>query len=264
MEPKLTSDQSDWPFVYKLVSVDKLFEDRSYQRPKTENRIAKLSKEYMRELVGTLFVSERNDGSYAIIDGGTRYQATVRRNKLYDEPDITHLPCLVFAGRTLADEAQLFDHFNSSNLPVQGVDKFRAKVISGDTASVAVKELLTEAGYQIEDSSKDSFMKATPTLEKIYNRYGKEAVRFALKSSMNWRFNNDAKSSAFLYGLGKLYSTYPDRDRLPIEVAELAKLVQPSELLKDAKGKYQLSRKPGVAIGDFLSDVVRAYIKPKN
>src|SRR5262245_7968887 len=89
-----------WPYRFAMVPLDRLFIDADYQRPLT-SFVEEVTRDYDPAKVGTLLVSERDDGRYAVFDGQTRMEAMKRNG----EPDA---PCLVYSGLTEAEEAQLF------------------------------------------------------------------------------------------------------------------------------------------------------------
>jgi hypothetical protein len=216
--------EPEWPFKFEYLPIDSLFEDQIYQRQKKQKRVMEMATGYQPALVGALIVNRREDGLCAVMDGGTRLQATQLRNKLTDNSAIENLPCIVFDGLSVASEAEYYEYYNTWTVPVSGVDKFRARVARGEEGAVTVNRLITNAGLQIDDPSQPNFIKATNQLERIYADFGVEAAKTALEAASYWPRNQDALQGPFLFGVARLYASEQDRARVLPALQDLARV----------------------------------------
>src|SRR5262245_33102389 len=92
--------REEWPFEVKLLPLDRLLVDDTYQRPPHKKFIADNVEAFDETLVGTIDVSERRNG-YAILDGQQRYlmMQQVRKAACY---------CSVYTGMSVPEEAAFF------------------------------------------------------------------------------------------------------------------------------------------------------------
>lgn len=168
-----------WPYRFELVPLERLFIDADYQRPLT-SFVETVASEYDPALVGTLIVSERADGSFAVIDGQTRMEA-MRRN---EEPSA---PCLVYHGLSRGQEAQLFADLQTKRRSMSTYLRFRAALAAGrdpdfparegDTIpkgspyeAVEIADIVVGAGFELDVVEKPDTVKAIAALEKVYRR----------------------------------------------------------------------------------------------
>lgn len=254
-------DVNGWNYEFKYVDVNFLFEDPTYQRQKTQARVMKMANDYVMNLVGALIVNDRGNNRYAIMDGGTRFQAARLRNRLTDSSLINSLPCLVFKGLSVEEEARYFDYYNTWTVPVTGVDKFRARVASGDETAAEVNQLIVDKGYQIADPNQPNFMKSTSQLEKIYSTFGAEAAKVALEASTFWPLNQDAISGPFLLSIARLYVSEQEREKVLPSLRDLAKITQATELLKNAREQRRGTNKAGVNTAHYLTEILRKSVR---
>jgi hypothetical protein len=155
---------ADWPYAFEVLNVADLFVDETYQRPLT-TFAARIEKNFDPALVGTLIVSNRDDGRYAIVDGQTR-AAAIRK---LDGHAPQGVPCLVYYGLSQADEASLFARLQMERRGIASAHRFRAAVVSGDPEAIAIERIAHAAGYEIGEGSKGC-LSAVAALEKVYRR----------------------------------------------------------------------------------------------
>ncbi len=97
--------QREWPFTVELLSLDWLFADERYQRELIPAFVQAKAARFDPTLVGVLDVSERDETSFALLDG-------LQRSGMCAEVDKQAVWCAVYRGMTLADEAR---HFADKN-----------------------------------------------------------------------------------------------------------------------------------------------------
>lgn len=127
-----------------------------------------------------IVVSERGDGSYAVIDGQHRLEAA-RKHPLVDE-----LPCYVIDAPGVAAQAAVFVAVNSRRLGLTSLQTFFAAVAAGDALALEAALVARAAGVTLLRSPPSYDIPARSilspgTLQKMLRRVGRPAVQAALK-----------------------------------------------------------------------------------
>jgi len=151
-----------WPYRFELVPLDRLFVDDRYQRPLT-SFARTVAEEYNPALVGTLVVSERSNGKFAVVDGQTRAHGAGEN----DEPV---LPCLVYSGLSREQEAELFADLQTKRRGMATYLRFRAALVAKKTEAVAIAALVQSAGFELDVDETPHTVKAIAALENVYRR----------------------------------------------------------------------------------------------
>lgn len=128
------------------LDLDLLVVDGNYQRSVTEAgraHINRLRREWNWNCYQPIIVSERPDGSHAVIDGQHRLLAA-KSHPLIDE-----LPCYIVDAPDIAAQAAIFVEVNSRRLALTSQQKFWAAHAAGDAAAVAIEKLCRRAGVTI-------------------------------------------------------------------------------------------------------------------
>lgn len=175
------SKRADWPYRFELVPLDRLFIDADYQRPLT-SFVESVAGDFDPALVGTLVVSAREDGQYAVIDGQTRMEA-MRRVASDEGADTSGAgvasngahgpgvaPCLVYTGLTREDEARLFADLQTKRRGMATYLRFRAALVAKDPEAVGIAEIVRAAGFELDVVETAHTVKAISALEKTYRR----------------------------------------------------------------------------------------------
>lgn len=156
------TDRRTWPYRFELVPLEHLFIDADYQRPLT-SFVDQIAAEYDPALIGTLIVSERGKRKFAIVDGQTRSEAMRRNN----EPEA---PCLIYSGLTREQEAELFADLQTKRRAMATYLRFRAALVAKKPEAVAIAEIVTGAGFELDVNETPHTVKAIAALEKVYRR----------------------------------------------------------------------------------------------
>ena len=157
---------SQWPYEFKVLEVSKLFVDDTYQRPLT-TFAARIERDFDPALVGTLVVSARDRGLYAIVDGQTRAAAIT--NLAAEDKAPIGVPCLVYHGLSQADEAKLFARLQKERRGIASAHRFRAAIVAGDPEPIAIQEIANRVGYEVGPAGA-GMISAVAALEKVYRR----------------------------------------------------------------------------------------------
>lgn len=122
--------------AYKLIDISLMFVDPTYghQRDFVDSWVKAREKSFDPEYLGTLEVSLRKDGNYAILDGQ-------KRRALAERAGVTHLWCKVHEGLALDQEALLFKKLNDA-VPLTACQKFASQVATGCHPEIDIHRML--------------------------------------------------------------------------------------------------------------------------
>lgn len=127
------------------LPLSQLFIDPTYQRAILDSgkaNIRRMIEGFSWLLFGTVVVSRRSRGVYAIIDGQHRATAAALHG------GISKVPCLIVKGG-LAAEARAFSAINSNVTRVNKLQSFRASIAAGDEAAKDLVRLLASVDVTI-------------------------------------------------------------------------------------------------------------------
>lgn len=140
------SEAGEWPFEVELLDLSELIVDHTYQRPVEERFVKGMAAHFDETLVGCLDVSDRRDGTYAILDGQQRYESMKVVGK-------TTCFASTFTDMTIQDEAGFFFRKNRDRRAMKGYFGFRARVIAGEPTANEIEEAVRTAGFSLGPSS---------------------------------------------------------------------------------------------------------------
>jgi hypothetical protein len=127
-----------------------------------------------------IVVSERDDGTYAVIDGQHRLEAAKKH------PQIDSLPCYIIDAPDVAKQAEIFVAVNSRRIGLTSLQQFHAAVAAkqreameafGVCRNAGVVILKTPPSYDIPPKS----VLSPNTLLKMLRQVGRPAVATAIK-----------------------------------------------------------------------------------
>ena len=182
--------------------------DRRVQRHSVRTTHVKaIAEGFDPDAFGTIAVSRRDDGTYAVLDGQHRLEAL----RLMGFNGKQLVPCEVRSGLTLAQEAALFRKLNTTQKPGL-VDRFLVRAVEGDPDVLEIIRIAEQHGWRIAFQKTDGVIAAADVLERIYTgrgmRYGeKGSSTAALDATLAiltnaWGHNSRAVAGNILAGLG--------------------------------------------------------------
>jgi hypothetical protein len=260
-------DIADWPYDYKVLPLNQLFVDESYQRPPT-NFSKKIVKKFNPALLNCLCVSQRSKTRFAIMDGQTRWISLGELGK-------KEAPCLVFHGLKPHEEAILFALFQTERRGVTSASLFKSKVAGKDPVSVAINDVITGLGWEIPETktSAPNTLNAPAALVFVYHecKTGEAArqihnpqllaqVLETIESAWPKR-PPTAKGAEMIRGLGFFLNRQQNSDKPKDRDVDLERLalklgrMQPSELFDRAR---KLREGEGVTTSSpkYLADAI--------
>ena len=221
------------------------------------------------DLLGTVAVSEREDGSRISIDGQHRLALL----DAIGEPDAA-VKCEVFQGLTLAQEAALFIGLNASRT-VRPVSLFLAKVTMGDPLCTEILQIVRDCSWDITTSQKRGSLNCVKALIRIHSLdlarnaaggYEPQALRDTLTLITNaWGLQDQAGHESIITGLGRLMIRDGRiiRDDVTAGVAGMDRLLNvlvasgpdPSGILSKAQA-FKGTRVPPVSLPTAVSQTI--------
>ncbi|MCA0963312.1 ParB N-terminal domain-containing protein [Salipiger bermudensis] len=208
----------------EFIPVSALTVDRRYQRRTSDgsrSRIRKIVSDFSWSKFGAIAVTEVHEGLYAIIDGQHRALAATLIGA-------DAVPAVIARG-DLAAQAKDFVGINSVRTSVAAIDKFRARVASGDVVAIAVDEMLKELEISTDVPAgagiRHKETRAVSTLEKLQKRLGRGVVFTTLETMLDAQPGQNNLLTAFAIDatatvVGKMLDAGRELSRLDSVLAE--------------------------------------------
>lgn len=240
----------DWPYRFEVVPLSRLIVDEEYQRPLT-TFVDKIVAKFDPALVGTLIVSGRQHGKYAVVDGQTRMEAL-------RELGMTEAPCLVYVGLTRAQEASLFARLQKERRGIQSYHRFRAALVAEDPQAIAIEQTVADCGYVIGVEKGE--IPAVAALEYAYKRGGDTLDRTLLVFQSAWG-NEYIPTGDLIRGLASLLA---DRQAIDDErLADRLKNVTPEQIRRRASALKEGVGSGGGGAVRYVAQTIEAIYRRK-
>ena len=159
------ANRPDKPGKIKKIALDQLQVDREYQRLLKKKMVDEYSGAYNDMLVGVLEVSEREDGSYFVMDGQHRAEIMRRVEK-------SHAMCNTHTGLTRQDEAWFFRYYNKKRKQITQIEDWNASLFEGDPETLAIKEVIERHDLTVAGHSSPRTISAVWTLRHLHRVRG--------------------------------------------------------------------------------------------
>jgi hypothetical protein len=224
---------------YKSVSPSELAIDPRVQRLEgvSKYRVGAIVEAFNPLALGTICVSQREDGMLVVLDGAHRVAACKARGYR------GFIDAEVFTGLSLQDEAAMFRLLNQSAKP-SAISSFLVRVVEGDPVAVDMSTILYEYGWHVRQSLAPGSFVAVTAGERVYRRVPlfdvaqprpglmfEDAVSLVTEP---WQHDYRAANGLLLDGVGLLLARWsPAIDRKKL-VHELA-LTRPDTIVGQAK-----------------------------
>lgn len=171
--------------IFAMVPLRLMFLDSAYGRHTNLNNLNRLRTGWDILKMGTLYVSLRDDGRYAVIDGWHRKLVAQTMGE-------TELACYVYLDLSLAQEADLYRAF-ATVFSQTSLDKFRARLVAGEFVAVQIDRAVHEAELEINytgrsptRNSRIQNIRSVVALEELYQNFGYAHLVFVLEQVQLW------------------------------------------------------------------------------
>lgn len=182
---------------YRELSIDVLTIDDRYQRQQSSAHIKRMANDWKDKYFQPPSVAKRDDGTYAVVNGGHRIQAL--RNKGYSG----RVPCWVLPVNNIEDEAESFVGTNTRTNNLSYNQRFIAKCVAGDQKAIALKKVIEMHGLGLKkgEQSKANTIKST---SKIYRYFTPEVLDEVLEFvNKHWGENQQRLGGYWLDAIRK-------------------------------------------------------------
>jgi len=259
-DPKLL-DQKEIKREY--VRLDELNVDPSYQRKLYEGRLSNIFTNFDPDLIQTIVISKRADGTLWVLDGQHRCEVLRRMGKSVVLADIRE-------GLTHEREAILFWMLNSGTSKPTSWEQFMARMTGNEPVAMAIVAIVERHGYHVGRITEDRGLQAVSALETVFNM-GRLDTVMAIISTV-WPMDKTAREANIIQGLGQFLLTY-DGDPVFDEgrVLETLDKVSPSALLRRAKEieletgrSFQRAATVTIAFRDCYNGLMTRGARPKH
>lgn len=220
-----------------------------YQREFNPSNPA-VSKPWNARKVSALVVSKRADGKYYVIDGQHRRAgaAAVSPNTL--------LPCLVYEGMTLEEEAQLFRDLAKEKKALGSLDDYNAALVAQDVSSLDIAETLKNAGLKVSRHECKNGIQAVGALKSAQINGNLSAVIQVVKAWREASEDSYAFEGQNIRAVSGFLKDYPEAS-VPKLVDQLKK-VPPSRMIS----RYKMSKQTGLSAAEAtVGNVLAVYNK---
>jgi Family of unknown function (DUF6551) len=199
---------AEWPFEVGLVPLRVLVVDDTYQRPPHHEFILREAARFDPTLVGTIDLSVRKNGSYAILDGQQRYLIMMQVGK-------TACYASIYTGMSVRDEAGFFFKKNKDRNAMKPYYSFRARRVAGDQQAADIVKLVEAEGFTLGPASNDEdVIGAVNAVETVYE-YTSEAREQCLSNTLYtireaFKGRRECFHSSLMLGIGRFWQAYAD------------------------------------------------------
>lgn len=242
----------------EMINIEDLRVDTRAQRELKEPHAAKIAAKFDIRMFGSAIISER-DGERYILDAQHRIEAA----KLSGYKG--KIPAVVHDDLTIAEEAGMFLALNDKKA-VDPVDKFNARVTSGDPRAVEVDKVMASVGFGIAPVSgavsNNRAVQAVSSVENVYAKHGARVLAGVfMVISQSWpSLPKESRSGRIIAALGAVIAPEigADEDRL----VERLRTTTAGTLL--AEGNYLAEAASGTSVRKSDCDIdaiLKAYNK---
>lgn len=190
LKPNLSVPPAAETVELGMVDTDDLQIDAAYQRRISQSgasKIRKMVETFSWSRFGAITVARGEAGQLSVVDGQHRLVAA-------QVLKIDQVPAVVVARET-AEQAGDFVGINTVRSSVASIDKFRARVTSGDPVAVEVLKMLDELGISPDVPAgaglRQNETRAVMTLEKMTKAFGYGVVFTALETLQDCQAGTD-------------------------------------------------------------------------
>jgi len=180
--------------------------DARYQRPLHQPSVSRIAREFDPDVLGSLSVSRRADGSCWVIDGNHRL-AAVREMGWGDQ----NVPCVVYTNLSYEDEARLFAAWQRTRRTLSPLDVFRAEVEANDPKAMELLAVISDYGIRVTFTGQHApnDLAAISAVKNLIRVSGVQVLRLTLELSRTiWPDDATALQSTPLQGLGHFLMRY--------------------------------------------------------
>lgn len=222
----------------ELIPLVDLLVDYNYQRPPREQWAKQEAKRLNERLLGTLEVSERDDGTFYVMDGQGRVQLLTFAGK-------THARCNVHHGLTPQQEASFFRKFNRERSTVKPYHDFRAALYEGDEEAIRIDQTVESFGLKVvPGGGSTNGIASVGALKAIYRRGGSPLLASVLRVvTDSWGETAHRRTDGeLLLGMSIFISKFGGKVSEDAMIRKFRRTTTPNEILSAADSRKYTAR----------------------
>nr|WP_307253039.1 DUF6551 family protein [Moryella indoligenes] len=215
---------------FELIPIKNLLSNQEYQRNLSIQHAKRVAENFDIYQINPVKVSRR-DGVNYIFNG----QHTVEIVALISGSRETPVWCMIYDDLEYEHEADIFANQMKYVKALLPYEIFMANIEAGNDEELNIKALVEDLGMTITPSAAPNGICAVTTLEKIYDRYGFNALHRVLRLVIGtWEGAPNSTSANMLNGVAKLIDAYGDSLKDDVFKEKLSR-VSVKEISRDAK-----------------------------
>lgn len=209
--------------------------DHRYQRPVKDALVRQIANNPSWEAFGVPVCFKRSNGVLYCADGQQRITAIMQTK---EPPRL--IPVAWFPLEDIRDEAEVFVYINEWRKGLLPLEKHKAKLKSGDEATLGVARAAEMAGFSIGNAkggrgADPKTISAVGTLNTIYNQVGEEGLLQTLTLIRDaWPDNGVALGVHVLRGVADLYEEAGD-DYNRARMTTMLRKTDPAKVIRVSK-----------------------------
>lgn len=211
----------------QFIALGLLNVDSRYQRKLIPGHVKSIARDFDPVYLGLPDVSEREDGTFWVMDGQNRLAAC--RLFLGDGWEKQHVECLVYTGMGLEDEAAFFGRRNKTKQLTPWA-RFKSRLTAGEHIATEIVRIASESGFGIGEGNNQ--LRCVAALEWVYTGVKshnaaegpKNLARTLSTVAKAWGVKEPFPNGDVIYGLGMFLERYGNEVEMPRLAAKLAAL----------------------------------------
>lgn len=233
--------------TFELIPICNLVSNQNYQRRLSEDHIRKALEDFDVYQINPVKVSRRGGVNY-VFDGQHTIEIVATKSQSRETP----VWCMIYDDLEYKEEAQIFADQQKHVKNLLPIETFVAHIEAGDDKQKMIEATIKSYGLSISQNQKTNSICAVSTLEKIYDKYGRNVLDTTIRLAvLTWEGELNSFSGSILMGIAKIINVYGDTLNEEIFKDQVGKMSVKS-LVRNAK-----ERRPG-ALG-YAEAMVIAY-----
>jgi len=191
---------------FELIPIKNLVSNQEYQRPLSEGHIRRALEEFDVYQINPVKVSRR-DGTNFVFDGQHTIEIVAAASGSRDTP----VWCMVYDEMKYTEEAHVFAEQQKHVKYLVPYEVFHAHIEAGDEKQMIIDSIVRSYGLEVTSTSQPNGVCAVNTLERIYDKFGRDTLDRALKLAVaTWEGENNSLSGNMLMGIARIIVAYGD------------------------------------------------------
>lgn len=222
------------------VKVNDLLTGQPYQRPVTPQQVHKLAANFDPNLLGTLVVAERDDGSFWVIDGQHRIGALKQIG--WHEQEV---PCVVLKDIDYNDEAALHGWYNENRRQHTPIDLYVSFLEAGHVEEQGIEKILNKHGLHVSTDTQEGCVRAVQACRALYTFDPDMLDRVLSVTIAAWGKAYDSFNGDVMRGIGLVLAHYPKTLDTRKLISSL-KDTRPTSIILKAREQHRINYAPHV------------------